>query len=584
MPTVIARGQITVSDIFDGDGCYLSNEAVVIPSNNDGSSPVLTGANTTARVIHGGVQVTPTIGALVVSGCTATAAANVVTITGATADSGYVDIPMSYGGVSFGSKRFSFSKSKIGATGADGLTLGFTNENTTIPCDKDGDNGNYTNTRTVITLLEGVTPLLYDGIGTANGTWKIATTPTNVTVGTITDSGSFVTIGNVSAMTADVATVSYLITGKRANGVAISLTKVHTFNKSKVGATGIQANLPTYITSTKITATTIESPILTGGTINGAVFNGGSFSVKNSIDVEIALINNQGIKVKSGRLFVADDYSQVITGGDTITFDAGIMFKSTSIDMLGLAHFRERSIGFDGFVTGIGSRHGLMKLEDSIETGSWVSDDMYLKLEGNYIGFGGIGSDVVKIDSVNNLCTIDGEASIVGALTVGGTIIGTHKGAVHTDWNFNDIIDGSPWYGLGKSTAILTGSIVGADQLAGYWGIRLRTGNNILDIPITSAPTINGNYIITSKFHQSGQTTVPVTNGAGSGTYNFPIPLGVCTSIVGAVVSMDGNSEYGTLWNCSIAPISTTQFTIKVKNVVNVWGSTVLVHWMMDGY
>lgn len=119
MPTLIARGQISITDVFDGDSCYLTNEAVVFPCNSDGSNPILTGGNTTALVVHGGVQVTPTIGTLVVSGCTATASTNVITINTVTADSGYVDIPVSYGSNLIINGDFS-----DGLTGWNGATLG----------------------------------------------------------------------------------------------------------------------------------------------------------------------------------------------------------------------------------------------------------------------------------------------------------------------------------------------------------------------------------------------------------------------------------------------------------------------------
>lgn len=123
MPTEIAKGSITISDIFNGDSCYLSNEAITIPCDEDGSNPVLTGANTTVIVISEGVSVTPTLGVLVTSGCTATKVSSVVTITSVSADSGYVDIPISYNGVSYGNKRFSFSLAKKGDQGLPGLSL-----------------------------------------------------------------------------------------------------------------------------------------------------------------------------------------------------------------------------------------------------------------------------------------------------------------------------------------------------------------------------------------------------------------------------------------------------------------------------
>jgi hypothetical protein len=128
-----------------------------------------------------------------------------------------------------------------GTPGVSALTVVLSNESFTVPTDSAGNNGNYTGSGTDIYLYEGTNQLTYDGVGTANGTWKIATAATNITASTaFTDQGTYVTVGNHSAMTADTATITYTITGKRADGTAISLTKTQTFSKAKTGATGGQ--------------------------------------------------------------------------------------------------------------------------------------------------------------------------------------------------------------------------------------------------------------------------------------------------------------------------------------------------------
>jgi hypothetical protein len=125
-----------------------------------------------------------------------------------------------------------------GTIGLSALTLNLSNDSHTIPTDSTGSNGVYTGSGTTVRLYEGSTELTYDAVGTANGTWKVVATPLNIVTGLLTDSGSFLTVGQHSAMNADTATISYLVTGKRANGTAISVTAVQSFSKAKAGVNG----------------------------------------------------------------------------------------------------------------------------------------------------------------------------------------------------------------------------------------------------------------------------------------------------------------------------------------------------------
>ena len=61
-------------------------------------------------------------------------------------------------------------------------------------------------------------------------------TPTSVTVGTAGLSGDFRTFSDITAIAADTGSVSFEVSGKRANGTAFSgITKIQTFQKSKAG-------------------------------------------------------------------------------------------------------------------------------------------------------------------------------------------------------------------------------------------------------------------------------------------------------------------------------------------------------------
>ena len=146
----------------------------------------------------------------------------------------------------------SFSKStegdagSVGADGEDGILIHQTNASHSIPTDENGNNADYTGSGNIISVFEGNTELAYDGVGSADGTWDIGTIiDTDITVGTTTDSGNFVTQGVVSAMTGGtgtkVAIIDYPISGTRLDGSAFGpITLTQTFSKSIKGDVGDQ--------------------------------------------------------------------------------------------------------------------------------------------------------------------------------------------------------------------------------------------------------------------------------------------------------------------------------------------------------
>jgi len=142
-------------------------------------------------------------------------------------------------------KTQTVTKSKVGATGTSGdsaITSVLSNENFSFPATSAGAVSSYTGSGTAIYVYEGANQLAYDGVGTANGTWKVATAVSNIVIGTLTDSGTYLTVGDHSGVAAgvDTSTITYTITGKSSAGVAFSLTKVQTFSKAKAGSAGAQ--------------------------------------------------------------------------------------------------------------------------------------------------------------------------------------------------------------------------------------------------------------------------------------------------------------------------------------------------------
>ena len=111
---------VNVTKAKDGSDAYivhLSREVTAFPTNESGALlGNLTNNTTTVSAYKGTNAITPTITNLTTSGCTASYSGTTVTITGISADSGYVDIAISLEGKSVGTKRFSFVKVRQGQT------------------------------------------------------------------------------------------------------------------------------------------------------------------------------------------------------------------------------------------------------------------------------------------------------------------------------------------------------------------------------------------------------------------------------------------------------------------------------------
>lgn len=128
-----------------------------------------------------------------------------------------------------------------GNDGSSDVQAALSNEAHTLKAASDGTVGTYVGSGTTIRTFEGVTELSYDGIGTSAGTWKAIATVTSgsITVGTLTDSGVYLTVGDHSAMSTDQATVKYTISGKTSAGIAFSLDKSQSLVKSRAGSDAI---------------------------------------------------------------------------------------------------------------------------------------------------------------------------------------------------------------------------------------------------------------------------------------------------------------------------------------------------------
>lgn len=127
-----------------------------------------------------------------------------------------------------------------GADGTSGLSVILSNESFVFPATTAGAVNSYVNSGTDIRVYEGATEVVYDGIGNTKNTWKISAISSNITVGTITDNGTYITIGPHNSVTdsIDTSTITYTITGVNSDNIPFTFTKTQTFSKSKAGVSG----------------------------------------------------------------------------------------------------------------------------------------------------------------------------------------------------------------------------------------------------------------------------------------------------------------------------------------------------------
>jgi len=124
--------------------------------------------------------------------------------------------------------------------GVDAITAIVSNEAHTFSATASGNIIAYTDSGTTIRVFEGSREVIYDAVGTTDGTWKVSVIPTNITTGSLTDSGDFLTVGQHSGVASgtDASSILYSITGKRFDGSDLNATAQQSFSKSKAGDTG----------------------------------------------------------------------------------------------------------------------------------------------------------------------------------------------------------------------------------------------------------------------------------------------------------------------------------------------------------
>lgn len=234
-------------------------------------------------------------------------------------------------------------KGDPGDPGLSALTVILSNENHSVLTDYFGNNGVYTGSGTTIRLYEGTAELTYNGVGTSNSTWNVTASGSGITAGAISASGIYAAAAVASAITADTATITYTITGKRADGSAISIVKVQSFTRTKAGMSsglvtlnvGANASISGTTASKNVATAAWDSSVYsTESYANGAWatfyfsataghYSAAGFSTNPTANTSLSSLNYGWVGHTDGKLYA------VVDGVRQTDFDYGAWTAST---------------------------------------------------------------------------------------------------------------------------------------------------------------------------------------------------------------------------------------------------------------
>lgn len=145
----------------------------------------------------------------------------------------------------------------------DPIAVTLTASNVLVPCDDEGLNPVLTGTGTQVHVKQGPTALLYDGSGTASGTWKILSiTATECTAGAVSDGGDYAIIADLTGITTGTTVISasleYQIVGKTLAGTAFAETIVQNFKK--IVGMSVDTTPPAIPTALALTSSHVSEP------------------------------------------------------------------------------------------------------------------------------------------------------------------------------------------------------------------------------------------------------------------------------------------------------------------------------------
>ena len=131
--------------------------------------------------------------------------------------------------------------------GVSPISVDIKSSSVLVQCDSAGNviltSGNIPDSGNEFRVYEGTTQLQFDGAGTSNGTFNVSISATNVTAGSIVDSGAYATINPATGMSQNIGTLVFTISGKTGAGTSFTASRTQSFTKAIPGEVGVGVEL-----------------------------------------------------------------------------------------------------------------------------------------------------------------------------------------------------------------------------------------------------------------------------------------------------------------------------------------------------
>lgn len=223
----IAKGYKTITRVDDGYSIVATPSTILIPTNYDGTNPVLTGAKARVLVTNAlGTSLTVTITSITPTGCTATYSGNELTITGISSDNANVLVYFSATGGYTGNINIPVLKAKQGESA---YSVVLTNETHALPADYNGtvSPSAIDMAQSQIIVLKGATPLTPVAANATPGIGQFRYNIGTVTGGTaVRVNNSTFKLATITASTCKIKVTIYLESLSRSVEKEMVITKV----------------------------------------------------------------------------------------------------------------------------------------------------------------------------------------------------------------------------------------------------------------------------------------------------------------------------------------------------------------------
>ena len=270
---------------------------------------------------------------------------------------------------------------------------------------------------------------------------------------------------------------------------------------------------------------------LTGGVMSGVlVVEGSVLSVTQPSGIQRLLMGNRDsggtnqpfiIQSANGTMELGRGNSWSGNGG---TF-TGTLFVNAVSSFVGI---RTSSPQQPLHVNGTSLFDATMVLRDTAGTGAamnrWISLQDGANAERGWMGYGFADT---RMGVYNNIGPLVLSAQGTTGVQVLGQGVSAQQFSVPSGTNLSDTTDGATWYGLGRTNVDLFSAASTQVHVAGYYGLRLRSANAILDIGrnMQARADLFGSLGVSGQLNLTDPTSGNVTAilGRKAGDTNFQL-------------------------------------------------------------